>query len=147
MFVVDSSVLATAADRGDPGHEMCRSQLETWRQQPTPWYLTWPILFDFLRIVSDPNVYRKPWTIEQAWNFVDAILASPNLTVLTAGDRHQSIVEILLGDIPGLRGESMHEMQVVATMLEHGIKQIVTRDTEFYRFSMLEVRDPLQTKS
>ena len=79
--------------------------------------------------------------------FVDAILASPNLTVLTAGDLHQSIVENLLGDIPGLRGESMHEMQVVATMLEHGIKQIVTRDTEFYRFSMLEVRDPLQTKS
>ena len=38
----------------------------------------------------------------------------------------------------------MAETQIAATMIEHGVKQIVTRDTLFHRFPMLEVVDPLQ---
>lgn len=147
MFVVDANVLVVAADRGDPNHEACRTLLQEWRQQPTPWYLTWPILFDFLRLASDPGIYRKPWTIEQAWSFVEAILAAPALNVLTAGNRHQTIIEGILEQLPDLQGELMHETQIVATMLEHGIRQIVTRDTEFHRFPMLEVVDPLRAKT
>ncbi|MCH2161881.1 MAG: hypothetical protein MK085_08420 [Phycisphaerales bacterium] len=144
MFVVDSSVLAIAADRSDTAHDACRLQLEAWRRQPTPWYLTWPILFDFLRIVTHPGIYRQPWRIEQAWAYVDAIIAAPTLSVLSAGDAHQSIVAQLLEELPDLRGEVMHETQIAATMLEHGVKRIVTRDVAFNRFPMLEVVDPLR---
>lgn len=142
--MVDASVLAIAADRSETAHDACREQLETWRRQATPWYLTWPILFDFLRLVTHPRIYRKPWRTEQAWAYVDAILAAPTLSVLSAGDTHRSIVEGLLEELPDLRGELMHETQIAATMLEHGVKRIVTRDVAFNRFPMLEVVDPLR---
>ncbi|MBC03828.1 MAG: hypothetical protein CMJ34_11090 [Phycisphaerae bacterium] len=144
MFVVDSSVLAMAADRGDPGHETCRARLDGWRVQPTPWYLTWPIVFEFLGLVTHPTVYRDPWTLDDAWAFVEAVLAAPALEVLTAGDRHAGIVSDLVEQNPGLRGAAMTETQIAATMIEHGVKQIVTRDTLFHRFPMLEVVDPLK---
>lgn len=134
-----------AADRGDPGHEACRSQLDGWRIQPTPWYLTWPIIFEFLGLVTHPTIYRDPWTLDDAWTFVEAVLAAPALEVLTAGDRHAGIVSELVNEQPGLRGAAMAETQIAATMIEHGVRQIVTRDTLFHRFPMLEVIDPLQT--
>ena len=145
--MVDANVLAVAADRGDPNHEPCRSLLQQWREQPTPWYLTWPILFDFLGQVSNPGIYRKPWSIDQAWSFVEAILAAPALHVLAAGAQHQSIIDDILEELPELRGDLMHETQIVATMLEHGVRRIITRDTEFHRFPMLEVVDPLRVKT
>ena len=96
-------------------------------------------------MVTHPRVYQKPWRIEQAWAYVDAILAAPTLSVLSAGEAHRSIVEQLLEELPDLRGELMHETQIAATMLEHGVKRIVTRDVAFNRFPMLEVVDPLRT--
>ncbi|MFM1832350.1 MAG: hypothetical protein RLZZ461_666 [Planctomycetota bacterium] len=144
MFVVDSSVLVIAADRGDPSHEACRGLLEEWRRQPTPWYLTWPIVFEFLGLVTHPTVYRAPWRLADAWSFVEAVLAAPAVEVLAAGDRHTDIVADLLDRFPDLRGSQMLETQIAATMIEHGVKRIVTRDTLFHRFPMLEVVDPLR---
>ncbi len=144
MFVVDSNVLAIAADRGDPSHGVCRALLDDWRRQPTPWYLTWPIVFEFLGLVTHPTVYRAPWRLSDAWGFVEAVLAAPTVEVLAAGDRHAGIVADLLERYPDLRGSQMLETQIAATMIEHGVKRIVTRDTVFHRFPMLEVEDPLR---
>jgi len=144
VFVVDSMVLAIAADRGDPSHETCRTLLEDWRTQPSPWYLTWPIVFEFLGLVTHPTVYRKPWKLDDAWSFVEAILAAPAVDILANGDRHGDIVADLLKSFPDLRGEQMLETQIAATMIEHGVKRIVTRDTVFHRFPMLEIVDPLR---
>ena len=144
MFVVDSNVLAIAADRGDPDHAACRTLLEGWRSQPTPWYLTWPIVFEFLGLVTHPTVYRSPWSLDDAWTFVEAVLAAPSVDVLGAGDRHADIVGDLLERFPDLRGSQMLETQIAATMIEHGVKRIITRDTVFHRFPMLEIVDPLR---
>ena len=147
MFVVDASVLLIAADRSDPNHDRCRKQVLEWRRQPTPWYVTWPIVFEFLRIATHPKVLRRPWPLAEGWAFIDAILASPALTVLCAGPHHQSIIQQLAESLPDLRGEQMHQAQIVSTMVEHGIRRIVTRDIEYHRFPMVEVIDPLRDTS
>ncbi len=144
MFVVDSMVLAIAADRGDPSHGRCRDLLEGWRTQPSPWYLTWPIIFEFLGLVTHPTVYRSPWKLDDAWSFIEAILAAPGVEVLGTGDRHSEIVADLLRSFPDLKGGQMIETQTAATMIEHGVKRIITRDTVFHRFPMLEIVDPLR---
>ncbi|MDC0429154.1 hypothetical protein OAL71_01105 [Phycisphaerales bacterium] len=144
MFVVDANVLAIAADRQDPGHDQCRARLDLWRAQPGPWYLTWPIVFEFLALTTHPGIYRQPWTVEDSWKYVEAILAAPSLSMISAGERHQEILDQLLTDLPDLRGAQMHETQIAATMIEHGVRRIVTRDALFHRFPMLEVVDPLR---
>ena len=145
MFVVDASTLVIAADRSDPHHDRCRDQVLEWRRQPTPWYLTWPIVFEYLRIVTHPKLLCRPWPLPEAWTFIEAVLAAPALTVLCTGPHHQSIIQQLTETLPDLRGEQMHETAIIATMIEHGIRRIVTRDIEYHRFPMIEVLDPLRT--
>jgi len=144
MFVVDTNVLVYAADREAAGHEQCRELLQAWRQQPEPWYLTWSVVYEFLRVTTHPRVFRRPWTPTAAWGFVDAILASPSLALLTESERHASVLSALLQEVPELTGNLVHDAHTAALMIEHGVRRIYTRDTHFHRFHGIQVLDPLR---
>lgn len=146
MFVVDTNVLVYTANTGCPEHRACREQLEQWRQQPSVWYLTWGILYGFLRIATHPRVLPQPWTLHQAWHFVEALLASPSLEILVATARHAKVVAEITGEVTGLEGNLVSDLHIAALMKEHGVRTIVTRDTDFHRFPFLDVQDPLQPK-
>lgn len=143
MFVVDTNVLVFAADEDSPYHRRCLERLNLWRRQAGAWYLTWGIVYEFLRITTHPRVMRKPWDALHAWQFVSALLASPGLDVLVATDRHASVVEQVLAKSPQLSGNLMHDAHTAILMQEHGVRQIYTRDTDFHRFPFLEPLDPL----
>jgi hypothetical protein len=144
VFVVDTNVLVYAADRDASAHARCRERLLAWRTQAEPWYLTWGIVYEFLRITTHVRVLRNPWTPAQAWGFVEALLAAPALSLLTESERHASVVAGLVADVPGLIGNLLHDAHTVALMREHGVRAIYTRDTDFHRFPGVEVRDPLR---
>ena len=76
MFVVETNILVYAADCDAPEHEKCRSLLQAWREQSSPWYLTWGIIYEFLRVASHPSVCRTPLSGRDAWAFVQAVLAA-----------------------------------------------------------------------
>lgn len=81
MFVVDTNVLVYATDADSPAHARCRELLIEWRARASAWYTTWSILYEFLRVVTHPRVFRFPWTLADAWGFVDGVagLARPRL--------------------------------------------------------------------
>jgi toxin-antitoxin system PIN domain toxin len=144
LFVVDTNVLVYAADADTPQHERCRSALEGWRRERTPWYLTWGIVYEFLRVVTHPRLIRSPFPSAGAMAFVEAVLASPSLHILTETSRHLEVLDEVAGDVPLLSGNLYHDAHTAALMREHGLRTIVTRDTDFHRFPFLEVIDPLQ---
>jgi hypothetical protein len=141
---VDTNVLVYAADRDSPAHARCRERLLAWRTQPEPWYLTWGVLYEFLRITTHPRVFRRPWTQTESWSFVAALLVAPALALLTESERHGSVLAALVADVPELTGNLVHDAHTAALMLEHGVRVIYTRDTAFHRFPGIEVRDPLR---
>ncbi len=143
MFVVDTNVLIYAADQESPYHLRCRELLEAWRTQLSAWYVTWPILYEFLRVSTHPRVFRNPWPAAQAWSFVEAVLAAPALGILIPGDRHAAVAAEIIRQVPHLRGNLMHDAHTAVLMREHGIRRIYTRDTDFHRFPFLEPLDPL----
>lgn len=143
MFVVDTNVLIYAADQDSEFHAPCRQRLEQWRRQTAPWYLTWSICYEFLRISTHPKVFRKPWPTVAAWQFLDAVLAAPAASLLLATERHAEVLREMLGELPHLRGNILHDAHTAALMREHGIERIVTRDTDFHRFPFVSVVDPL----
>lgn len=144
MFVVDTNVLVYAADEDAPAHGRCRDMLEEWRRQHSAWYMTWDVLYEFLRITTHPRVLRNPWSAGKAWRFVDAMLASPALGILVDTDRHPGDAEQVLRELPQLSGNLLHDAHTAVLMREHGIRRIYTRDADFHRFPFLEVIDPLQ---
>mgnify|MGYP003598066054 CR=1 FL=1 len=45
---------------------------------------------------------------------------------------------------PSLRGSIWHDVHIVALMQEHGIKEIYTLDTGFYKIKEIKVLNPLE---
>lgn len=144
MFVVDTNILVHAADIGAPEHERYRTLVEAWRQDELPWYCTWPILNEFLRVVTHPKVLSRPWDVAGAWGFVEALLASPSLTLLLPGERHVDVVRRTIREHPDLRGNILHDAHTAILMREHGLRRIYSRDQDFRRFPFVELVDPGQ---
>ncbi|OGQ87723.1 MAG: hypothetical protein A2289_24730 [Deltaproteobacteria bacterium RIFOXYA12_FULL_58_15] len=143
MFVVDTNVLVYAADERAPEHTRCRALLLGWRAEILPWHLTWSIVYEFVRVVTHPRVFVRPWSAPQAWTFIDALLAASSLKVLVATEGHAEVARTVMNEVPDLRGNLLHDAHIAILMKEHGIHRIYTRDTDFHRFPFVEPVDPL----
>jgi toxin-antitoxin system PIN domain toxin len=143
VFVLDTNILVYAADRDSPHHELCQRLVRESRERASAWYVTWGICYEFLRVVTHPRVFRRPWSSGEAWAFVDAVLAAPSLGVLLPGDRHREVAAQVLAELPHLAGNLMHDVHTAVLMREHGVRVIYTRDTDFHRFPFLELVDPV----
>lgn len=144
MHVIDTNVLLYAADRMSPEHGKCSAMLESLRNGTSPWYLTWGITYEFIRVITHPMSPRKPVSAADAWRFVTDLLASPNAGVLSETPRHAEVADEIFRTIPGIKGSLVFDARTAILMKEHGITRIITRDTDFFRFPFLEVIDPLQ---
>jgi hypothetical protein len=144
MWVVDTNVLLYAVNRDAPDHDRCLELLETFRRQPSPWYLTWGIIYEFIRVATHPRVFRQPWSLATAWSFLEALLAAPNLSVLVAGDAHQHVAGQVFNEMPDICSNLVFDARTAILMREHGIRTIYTRDVDFNRFPFLEVVDPVR---
>ena len=143
MLVVDTNVLVYAADEDSPYHARCLERLSLWRVQGDAWFVTWGILYEFLRITTHPRVMRRPWTAPKAWAFVSALLESPGMEVLIPTERHAAVAARVIAEIPHVAGNLVHDAHTAVLMREHGIRRIYTRDSDFHRFPFLEPLDPL----
>jgi hypothetical protein len=104
---------------------------------------TWQIVYEFLRVASHRRVFREPLTLIQAWTFADAVLSSPSIGVLVPGPAHRDTLTSVLREHEILAGNILHDAHTAVLMREHGIRTIVTRDTDFHSFGFLDVVDPL----
>ncbi len=92
MCVVDTNVLVSAADQSVPEHARCRALIEQCRRRHGAWFLTWAIAYEFLRVVTHPQVLRQPWTMEADTDFIAALRESSGLAFLTPTDRHAHVL-------------------------------------------------------
>jgi toxin-antitoxin system PIN domain toxin len=145
MFVVDTNVLVYAADEDSPYHKQCLEKLDQWRRQAGAWFLTWGIVYEFLRVTTHPRVMRKPWNVKKAWGFISVLLDSPGISILSATDRHAAVAAQVFEKNPYISGNLLHDAHTAILMSEHGVSRIYTRDADFHRFSFLESIDPLDS--
>jgi uncharacterized protein len=142
MVVVDTNILVYAADADSQWHVKSRDWIEQQRSRPDAWYVTWPILYEFMRVTTHPRVMRKPWSVAGAWAFVSTLLATPGLGVLVPTERHAAVAARLIAELPWLAGNLVHDAHTAVLMREHGVARICTRDADFRRFAFLEVVEP-----
>jgi uncharacterized protein len=95
----------------------------------------------FLRIVTNPRVYRRPTPLTTAVDFVDGLVEQPTCLTVAAGERHWPILRSLLRDADA-RGNVVPDAHLAALAIEHGAT-VATRDRGFARFRGLRWLDPI----
>jgi toxin-antitoxin system PIN domain toxin len=143
VLVVDTNILAYAANERSDFHDVCARWLESRIQVVEAWFTTWPIVYEFLRVATHPRIFARPLSASQAWGFLESVFSSSSLSILTGTPRHSDVAAALIKDLPDLRGSIFHDAHTAVLMREHGIRTIVTHDTDFHRFPFLEVVDPV----
>jgi len=143
MFVVDTNLLLYAANPDAADHARARALLDECRAGSRSWFLTWGIIYEFLRVSTHGRVFPQPLTLGQAATWVSLLLASPRAGILVPSDRHAAVLAALANEFPRLRGNIIHDLSTVALMREHGVTEIRTADTDFHQFGFLNVVNPL----
>lgn len=143
MFVVDTNILIYAVNPDAPEHRQARAALDGYRRAGGLWFLTWGIVYEFLRVSTHRAVFPKPLTLSDAMGWIDALRLSPGCRILAETERHVEVVQELVRRHPRLAGNPVHDLHTAALMLEHGIAELHTADTDFHQFPFLKVTNPV----
>jgi uncharacterized protein len=141
VILLDANVLLYAYDASSPHHEVARTWLERTLSTDVDVRLGLTTVLAFVRIATDPRVFERPLEPQAAIGIVGEILARPNVSLATPGERHWT----LLADVAAsgqARGTRLMDAHLAALALEHGAA-LATSDRDFRRFSGLRVMDPL----
>jgi toxin-antitoxin system PIN domain toxin len=142
-FLVDTNILAYAVNRDCEEHRAARTSLEAWLSGSVPWVVTWSIVYEFLRLVTHPRVFRRPLTAAQALEFLDPILESDLVSVLGPTARHETVLRATVRELGRPAGNLFHDLHTAVLMQEHGVSEIMTADTDFRKFPFLTVTNPV----
>jgi predicted nucleic acid-binding protein len=82
MIAVDTNLLIFAHRRDAPDHKAAMEALSPVFEGMSAWALPWPCLHEFIGIVTRPGIYKPASTLSEAFGFVDALFASPQLHLL-----------------------------------------------------------------
>lgn len=141
MILLDANVLLYAYDATSLRHEPARTWLERALTVESDVRIAVTTAMAFVRIATDPRVFEQPMDPSRAIDIVAGMLARPNVSLVSPGDRHWT----LLADIAAsgqARGLMLMDAHLAALALEHGAA-LATSDRDFRRFPGLRIVDPL----
>src|SRR5438093_8384816 len=96
MKIVDLNVPLYAVNQDSAHHAKLRKWWESALGADEPIALVWVVLLGFLRLATNPKVFPKPLTVEQAIVKVDRWLAHPNVRVIHETDEQWRVLQDLL---------------------------------------------------
>ena len=134
MTFVDTNVLVYAAAKGAPLGARARAGLDALatREQRS---LSRQVLREYLAVMTRPQTWSNPLPLRQA--LADAELLSQRFTILEDGPRVWSELAAL-GQHHSFAGRQVHDANIVATMLAHKERRLLTfNHADFQRFTGL----------
>jgi toxin-antitoxin system PIN domain toxin len=137
----DVNLLLYAYDTSSVHHERARTWLESRLSGPETLGFAWTVMLAFVRLVTSPRVFEAPLREDEAFDVLDAWLASPCATVLGPGPRHHVLLRQLLEPL-GTAGNLTTDAHLAALAIEHDAT-LCSADTDFARFPGLRWTNPL----
>jgi hypothetical protein len=99
------------------------------------------VLAGFVRVVTNPRIFREPTPVDQALRFCENLRACPQACILRPGDRNWAIFQKLCNDLPA-KGKLAADAWHAALAIEYDCTWIST-DNDFARFPSLRWKHPL----
>jgi uncharacterized protein len=138
----DLNLLLYAADASSPRHEPARQWLEETLSGTEEIAFAWVVLLGFVRLTTNPAVFERPLTPDEAMDHLDAWLAQPPARIIAPMDGHPALLRQLLDPL-GTAGNLTTDAHLAALAIEHGA-ELLSCDADFSRFAGLRWRDPLR---
>lgn len=143
MRCVDVNVLVYAHRPEASRHEEFRRWLDDARRSDEPLGIADWVLSGFIRVVSNPKVFKEPTPLATALAFADALRGSAGTISLTPGERHWAIFTGLCQAVEA-SGNLVPDAYLAALAIESAGTWI-TADRGFARFPGLRWAHPLDT--
>jgi len=140
VLLPDLNVLICAHRSDSSMHEPCRDWLQAVFAGDDAFGLCAPVLIGLVRILTHPRVFRPPDTHDQAFAFVDALIAHPNALLLNPGRDHLALFQGLCRQVDA-RGDLVTDAYLAALAVETGAV-LVSTDRDFALFPGLRWRQP-----
>jgi predicted nucleic acid-binding protein len=132
--MLDTNILLTATDESRAGHEQALDVINGWPAQGTTLYTSGQIIREYLSVATRPAALNGlGLTVPDA---LDNARAFRSRMLLLAEDAKVAdrLAELL--EESKSSGKQVHDANVVATMLVHGVDLVVTLNTgDFARFA------------
>lgn len=132
MWMPDVNVLVYAHRGDDPAHAFYRHWLQAVVMGAEPFGLSVMALGGFLRLVTNPRVFRDPTPLPVALATVDALTSRSQARILGPGPRHMGLFTMLCRETRAT-GKVVADAQHAAVAIEHGCRW-ATRDRDFAAF-------------
>ena len=141
MRLVDVNVLVYAHRLDVARHQDYADWLRGLLAGEEPYGMSDLVLSGFLRIVTNPKVFRRPTPLDSALAFAELLRTQPNCVSVLPGERHWEIFTGLCRRA-GVKGNLVPDAYLAALAIESGSEWITT-DRDFSRFPGLRWRHPL----
>jgi uncharacterized protein len=141
VIIVDANVLLYAYNSRSPAHLRCREWLEAALNGAEQIGMPWQTLMAFVRIATNPRVFKHPLTAREACEMVNVWLARPQVIVVNPGERFWTVFaeQVVKAQVTG---PLVTDASLASLAMEHGAR-LCTTDRDFTRFSGLRLVDPL----
>jgi len=131
--MLDTNVFLTATDEGRPEHRQAVLIFTDWAARGTTLYASGQIMREYLAVATRPGEHNG-LGLKQADAVANVRVLRTRTTLLAEDARVADRLLDLMDQVP-CGGEQVHDANVVATMLVHGIDSLVTINIgDFARF-------------
>ncbi|HVR96152.1 MAG TPA: TA system VapC family ribonuclease toxin [Thermoanaerobaculia bacterium] len=120
MILVDANLLVYAYVKDVSQHEAALEWLDRQLNGISKVGLPWTALLAFVRLVSNPKIFRNPVSLPVAWQQVATWLLSPSVWIPGPTTRHATLLGELLS-INGLQANDVPDVHLVALAIEHDL--------------------------
>jgi len=142
VILLDANILIYSYNRQAPQSLVIQNWLEQLLEGHETVALTWPVLWAFVRVITNSRVWDTPTTAADALGVVREWMAHPNVVLVEPGRRHLEILqEIIIQN--GASGPLVSDAVLAAIAIEHGAT-LASTDQDFSRFENLRWINPLR---
>jgi toxin-antitoxin system PIN domain toxin len=139
MIAVDTNILVYAHSKESRFHPGAAREVRLLAESPSIWAIPWPCLHEFYSVVTNGRYLPHPSTAAQALAQIRAWCSSTSVVLLSEAHDHLDVLSGLI-ERSGVVGPRMHDANIAAICISHGVRELLTLDRDFSRFPEITTR-------
>jgi toxin-antitoxin system PIN domain toxin len=141
LLLLDVNLLLAAHREDHPDHAPVRQWFDALLAGEESFAVPAMIWASFLRLATNRRIFSVPTPLNEAFEFVEAVVGQPKHLAIRPGGRHLELVKRLCVECDAV-GDLVPDAVIAALALEHGAA-VATLDRDFARFASVKHLNPL----